>query len=339
MKAIVVIIVFLLLGVIFAQITSANLKKNEYDGNDIIVKDKQPVLNDIQKRFMLHNLRIRSYYIHVPPSYDGNTEVPLVILLHGGGSRGDIISIKTEMNEKADEEGFIAIYPNGAQGFLFPILNRLIYGRWILRNWNAGYIGGVSYLFKVDDVGFINSIIERMQKLYNINSSRIYVTGFSLGAIMTYYVGAKLSNKIAAIAPHSGSIGINKYKFLPSWIIPKPENPLPVIIFHGLKDENVPYEGGDSEGSVISVNESVEFWVNHNNCSNLTVNVSENENVTTRKYTNGTDGAEVFLYTVNNGEHWWFGGTWIDENNCDPYQEISATDLMWEFFVRHPKNK
>jgi poly(3-hydroxybutyrate) depolymerase len=62
---------------------------------------------------------------------------------------------------------------------------------------------------------------------------------------MTYRLGAEFSDSVAAIAPVGGSIG-----GIAGWdgsntlyTIPTPEHPVPVIIFHGMKDLNVPYNG------------------------------------------------------------------------------------------------
>jgi polyhydroxybutyrate depolymerase len=285
--------------------------------------------------FMIHGLRIRSYRVHVPPSYDGETEVPLVILLHGGGLSSSTISKRSDMDEKSDEEGFIAVYPNGTEGFLISFLHRLILKENRGLQWNMhGVVINRPYLLRIDDVGFINAIIETMKEEYSINSSRIYLGGFSQGAILSYYAGSILSDKIAAIGPLAGTIGVKRLVF--SRKVPKPENPLPVIIFHGLKDKDVPYDDADPVWKAFSVNESVDFWVKHNNC-NQTPTITESGNITIRTYSNGTDDSEVVLYTVNNGEHWWFGGSWDGDKYYDPYQEISATDLMWDFFERHPK--
>jgi len=331
MRTLIVIIISLMFGVIFAQVIAVN-NNTELNTSDTVIGTECN-----QLRFMHHRSRMRSYLVHVPPSYDDETDVPLVILLHGACLSGWHICEQSDMNKKADEEGFIVVYPNGAQGLLISFLNRVVWRGCKGLCWNAGFSGAGPYLLKVDDVGFIDAIIERMEKEYAINSSRIYIGGFSLGAFLTYYAGSRLSDKVAAIASVAGSIGVKTPDY--SLTIPESENPLPVIIFHGLKDKGVPYEPIGQGWRLFSVNESVKFWVENNNCNETPiVSESENGNVTIKIYENGTNGSEVILYTVNNGEHWWFGGSLKDEF-YDPYQEISATDLMWEFFEQYPKNK
>jgi polyhydroxybutyrate depolymerase len=43
------------------------------------------------------------------------------------------------------------------------------------------------------------------------------------------------------------------------------------------------------------------------------------------------------LYTIKNGGHAWAGGNKGSEISDEPTSEISATDIMWEFFKNHPK--
>lgn len=285
--------------------------------------------------WMIHKLRIRSYWTHIPSSYNGVDSVPLVILLHSYGNNGYIFSIRSDMNLKSEQEGFIAVYPNGAT-----------YGD--NKGWNAGFCCGPAMRQKVDDLGFIKSIIEKTKKRYNIDTNRIYVAGFSIGGMMTYRFASKYSEELAAIAVVGGQIGGNISDFRPLWKIPKPSDSLPAIIFHGTNDLEVPYNGGRRTCNnplkrlllpiYLSVNESVSFWVQHNKCDpDPDVDILANGNVIRRSYTNGTNGSEVIFYTVLDGGHWWFGGSWIPNRGNDPYQYISAADIIWDFFERHLK--
>lgn len=274
--------------------------------------------------------RFRSYRYHVPPSYDGVTPMPLVVVLHGFPDNAVHIQA-IGMNAEADTEGFIVVYPNGhtnwqSSGMVYYSLMNLIYfHRW-------GYYFNCWDYDNVDDVGYIRTIIETLQSTLAINSSRIYITGLSGGGFMTYRLGAELSDILAAIAPVAGTIGGIWFTDSPLYIIPEPEYPLPIIIFHGMNDTAVPYNGADDR---ISVNESVAFWVEHNQCDPIPkIEVSESGNIIKKIYANGSQNSEVVFYTVVDGIHGWFGAPdWPYEYPC----EISATDLIWEFFAAHPK--
>jgi polyhydroxybutyrate depolymerase len=204
------------------------------------------------------------------------------------------------------------------------------------------FIGILWDSYDSDDVGFIRELINKFQSEFNIDANRIYITGWSNGGMMAYRLGAELSDIIAAIAPVGGSIGgvwdywEDEENHLPLYVIPEPENPLPVIVFHGMNDSSVPYGGiknPETEDILLySVNESVAFWVEHNNCdTNPQINVSESGNIIKKTYASGDDGSEVVLYTVVNGGHEWFGSSYF------PSCEISCNDLMWDFFESHPK--
>ena len=251
--------------------------------------------------FVFDGLR-RIYYVHVPSSYDGTKPVPLVIVLHGytGNARG--IESLTGFSAKADEEGFIVVYPEG-----------------VAQRWNVGF-GRLK--FDTDDVGFINELINRLEQKYVIDPNRIYVTGFSNGAMMAYLLGAELSDRIAAIAPVAGSIGSMTYGLEQ---IPEPSQPVSVIVFHGTADTSVPYEGD----GFLSVAESVAFWVKCDGCSTIPQNETMSDrNVIISIYTGGANSTEVVLYTLVGLDHSW------------PRQTIGvieATDIIWDFFASHPK--
>ena len=115
--------------------------------------------------------------------------------------------------------------------------------------------------------------------------------------------------------------------------------PVSVVAFHGQLDENVPYNGGQGNrsrgyGSDLSVNESIAFWVIHNKCDSFPkIQVSTTGNIIQEIYRHGLNHTEVHLYTIVNGGHGWPGSDTGDR----PTQEISATELIWDFFKEHPK--
>jgi len=272
--------------------------------------------------------RTRTYVLHLPPSYDGQTPMPLVIFLHGGGGNAQSAARNYELSPKADQEGFIVVYPNGTGILLDRVLT-----------WNAGHCCGYALQQNVNDVGFIRALIEKLQKELKIDPRRIYATGISNGGMMSYRLGAELSDIIAGIAPVAGSIGGHVTPDSPLVVIPTPSQPVSVIAFHGMLDENVPYNGGhgaraSSPRIDLSVAESIAFWVKANGCNPTpTTEISASGNIVKDIYTGCANDTEVVLYTIVNGGHSWPGVPGGDR----PTKEISATDLLWEFFKRHPK--
>ncbi len=275
------------------------------------------------KQFLMSDGRARSYVVHVPPAPAAGKPLPLVIVLHGGGGNADNAIRMTGFSEKADKEGFIAVYPNGTG----KLKNRLL-------TWNAGHCCGYAFEEKIDDVGFIRTLIEKLQSQFNVDPKRIYATGMSNGAMMTYRLGCELSDKIAAIAPVAGTLGTESCR---------PESPVSVIIFQGTADEHVLYEGGKPrkgfgkpERVDKSVSYAVSLWARNNGCSPVPQR-QEKGNIVQETYTGCREGKEVILHTIKGGGHAWPGGEKGRLQADEPTQEISATELIWDFFSRHPK--
>jgi len=266
--------------------------------------------------------RERTYLLHLPLAYDGKHSLPLVIVLHGGGGNAPGAVRMTGFSEKADKEGFVVVYPNGSG----RLKNRLL-------TWNSGNCCEYALDNNVDDVGFIRALIDELEKTRAIDPRRVYITGMSNGGMMTYRLACELSDKIAAAAPVAGALNLDNCQ---------PTHPVSMIIFHGTADENVLYGGGEPPKRVDthrridkSVSYAVTFWVKHNGCSE-TPQREETGSIRREIYRGGKEGTEVVLYTIKGGGHAWPGGEAF-LLGAEPTREISATDVIWEFFMRHPK--
>ena len=151
----------------------------------------------VQKReTFIHDGLERHYILHLPDSYDESKSYPLVFVFHGGGGNAENIQETTNFSKKADEEHFIVVYPEGNGKLPHKLLT-----------WNCGFCCGYSLENNIDDVGYIRALVEYLKETYSIDADRIYATGMSNGGIMSYQVGAALSDIFAAIAPVAAQIG------------------------------------------------------------------------------------------------------------------------------------
>lgn len=276
----------------------------------------------------------RSYVLHLPESYDSSISYPLVLVFHGGGGNARNIEQVTGFSQKADEEEFIVVYPEGTGRFN----NRLF-------TWNAGFCCGYAFENDIDDVGYIKALITSLLENYSIDSTMIYATGISNGGILTYLIAAELSDIFAAVAPVTAQIGGQSCIDEEPWQIPKPGHPVSVIVFNGMNDSRVPYEGGRPLAndthvySWFSTNDSISFWVEQNKCNPLPKrNRSESGNIIIDTYHDGLQNTEVVLVTIVDGTHSWPGGEKGRNQGDEPTSEINATNLIWEFFKNHKKS-
>ena len=280
----------------------------------------------------------RTYRVHIPLSHNKTKPVPLVIALHGGGGTGEKMVEHTlgGFNKLSDKEGFIVVYPDG-----------------IAKNWNDGRSKEESkyraHEENIDDTGFISALIDYFIKEHNINPKCVYVTGISNGAIMSYRLACELNDKIAAIAPVDGNMSQN---FFPMC---SPSKPISVLAINNVKDPLVPWNGGDITGpfglkklgKVLSVAQTIEFWVKHNECSPSPTITEEPDRdpkdgtrVRREEYGGGKDSTEVILYAIEGGGHTWPGGYQYLPASIvgKTSKDIDANEVIWNFFKKHSRN-
>ena len=243
----------------------------------------------------------RQYIVHLPLNYNSSKNYPLLLALHGGTGNAKQFESQSGFDNVADQKGFIVVYPDGLGLFEFSF-----------HIWNSGYITP-SLDNGVNDVDFLHSLIIHLESTYPINTSRIYMTGHSNGAMMTYRMASEYPQLFAGIASVAGSIGGKETPVSPSYTIPKPNGSVNIIEIHGLQDTNVLYNGGYSQTGYNpgqryddSVNQSISFWMTNNNCSTSpTIQNSTDNTISLKSYTGGINNTRVELVTVTNQNHFW----------------------------------
>jgi len=258
----------------------------------------------------------RQYYLHLPNELESVDGYPLVFVLHGFGGNANGMIEYSQMNEVANANGFAVVYPNGS------------FDQSGNRFWNVGY--DMHFEETVNDVGFLVALAQYLQTEYNLNSDRIYSTGFSNGGDISYLLGCEASDIFKAVAPVAGC--------LMEWIteLCSPENPISLLEIHGTQD-NVTWWDGDlynigGWGPYLGTLQGIEFWSNMNNCTESTseflpnLNPNDGSIVISHKFLECTNNTEVWLYEVNGGGHDWPGSS----GNMD----INSSEEIWSFFNR-----
>jgi polyhydroxybutyrate depolymerase len=277
-----------------------------------------------KNRIVSFEFNKRTYRLHVPSSYTGEA-MPLVIALHGRGMPAWLMELNSGWSKKADKERFIVAYPDGVKD---------INGG--QQSFNAGFCCGSAMEEGHNDTGFINTVIADISKDYSIDTRRIYITGFSNGAMLAYKYAEEQTDILAAAGIVSGSIALQDTISN----IPSPKNSLPIIIMHGKNDETIPYIGGRGKNNSVpfaSFQDAVNFWVTNNRCEPTPKQDLLNGVVFTKDiYTNCQNDADVVAITINDGTHAWVGGLQEAYKNLT-ISNIKATDEIWSFFAKQSR--
>ncbi len=275
----------------------------------------------------------RSYVVHVPASYDPATPSPVVIMFHGGGGTARGAMWQTGWTDKAEEEGFLAVFPEGTRADpTWPA--RFLYNP---QTWNdgSGRINLGAARRQVAEVEFVRAMIEDLCVRFAVDRRRIFATGFSNGASMAFRVGRELPKCLAAIAPVAGNDWSQQSTI---------ERPVPVLYITGTSDPLNPIEGGEiwvgslSFGEKPPLRDLIQKWVRLLGCPPDPRVLYDKDGVKGIAYGPGKDRSEVVLYTIEGMGHTWPGGTCLLPRRMvgETSDKIEATDVIWEFFQRHP---
>ena len=265
-----------------------------------------------QYQTLVHDGMNRQYLYHEPVNLPAGA--PLVFVLHGFTGDADDIRNYSGMNQVANNYGFAVCYPRGSTD---QSGNRFF---------NVGYDFHGNET--VDDIDYLVQLASFLQNTHSLDPQRTFVTGFSNGGDMSYYLGCEASSTFKAIAPVAGMqldhITTNC----------SANTAVPVFEIHGTADNVTLYYGdpnnNDGWGAYPSLPNTISWWSSFNACTNIQtgalpdIDPNDGSFVEFEKHTGGVNGNQVWLYTVVGGGHDW-PGTW---GNMD----INTSEEIWWFF-------
>ena len=311
----------------------------------------------------------RTYMVRLPKGYDHEQKYPVVILLHGMNQNTDDMERLTGFDELADKNGVIAAYPSALHGrwnvgvqppqqqmSRYPGRRRGGYpgggypgGGYPGGGYpggGGGYPGGgqsggqrrdeENRPAPVDDVEFLNQMLDQMAAKFSVDTARVYATGMSEGGFMAVRVGCAMSDRVAAIAPVGAA--------MPKTMICLPSRPVPVMMINGTSDRVVPYDGGTEHNlhlPVISAEDTAKAWAKIDRCTEKPTQTKlpahEKGGMETKVYTYDgcQQGAQVVLYSVKNGGNTWPGGEQyeVEKQVGKTSQDLNANETLWTFLA------
>ncbi len=284
----------------------------------------------------------RRYALYVPPDV-GDTPLPLVLELHGGGvTIEDMTGLSGHASpyklwmDLADTEHFIVVYPEGLNG---------AYGK---PTWNDCR-GDATVNAQADDVVFLSALIQHLEATYPVDPRRVYVSGTSNGGLMALRLAVEIPNQLAAVAAVAAAMPAVS-------ACPEPSTPISVVFINGTQDNHLPYQGGTiasppnpAHGSVLSTEASVRLWVEVDKADPTPLvtllpdrDPRDHSTVTRYAYLHGQDDTAVVLYEVQGGGHSAPSiheqFSWLFEHYFGPQNhDIETVQVLWQFFQQHQR--
>ena len=253
----------------------------------------------------------REYIIYVPQSYSSSISTPILFSFHGGsGYANYFMNYEADFRPISDTANFILVYPQA------------------LQDPNDG--NSTNWLHKDPtdhkDIFFIEYLIDTLSTQFNIDDSRIYASGYSLGGMFSYELACQLNEKITAIASVAGAAFHGAFSYCDV------THPTAVLSINGTDDGTHPYIDINDWG-YFSVPEIDSFWAYTNNTDifpvvNQLPDINSNDGSTVERYTwnNGDGCVSVEELKIINGGH-----DWPSFSNSSGNQDIDANIEVWNF--------
>lgn len=280
----------------------------------------------------------RRYLLHVPVGFasPGHPEkIPLVMMLHGAGGSAAIAARSYDWIPKSDAQTFAAVFPEAE--CVFPDKPESFLTN--PRVWKDGS-GRGTFRQHSDDIAYLNAVLDNVQHRLPIDARRIYITGFSSGASMTWRAAVQMSTRFAAVAPVSGHLWLKNVTFPPGSSVPA------VLFIVGDADPLNPISGGQGKtpwGSqprpVPPMQESIDRWLSSPNIPTTGTLISDTNGVRITAF--GADPTHPALtYVIIAGQgHEWSGSKRLlaERLTGQNTNAFATTDQIWQFFAAHAR--
>lgn len=174
----------------------------------------------------------RNYNVYRPASIPASAHPALVVVVHGYSGSARQVESNYNWDDEAESGGFVVVFPNGTE-----------------TSWNSGNCCATALLQKVDDVKFLTLLVQQLEAEERVDPRRIFFSGMSNGALMSYRMACDAKFPIAGIAPVSGSL---------DFACPSPQK-TSLISINGRSDRMIPYDGG-KKADPSTVSADVQAW-------------------------------------------------------------------------------
>lgn len=251
----------------------------------------------------------RSYRMVTPPADSGDAGLPVVVAIHDAGNTIDGMVQATQLQRAAVQHGFAVAFPAAAEE--------------AERTWNAGFCCGAGPSVGLDDMAFLDAIVDEVAAEERVDADRVYLAGVSNGAVMAYRYACERAERVAGVGSVAGTMDPEACQ---------PSEPVSVLEIHGTADDVVPFDGGEMPDFVqatqpaISAEALVRHWAEAGSCSEEPATATD-EPVTRTTWEQCDAGASVELIAIEGAGHTWYASEFGPVDGA-----VDATAELVRFF-------
>jgi homoserine O-acetyltransferase len=242
----------------------------------------------MDRHVMTHGGIEREYFVHVPHTVQAGKALPVVLALHGYGTTATGFQAIYNLNQHADEHGYIVIYPQGTH-FMGAFGTDPTVEKFLITTWNdqvsnftpspaggphctedrlqypcppeCGSCNHCAWVSCHDDFGFLNRLMDEVQADYATDMERYYLLGNSNGGTLAMRLACDMPARFAAVV----SITIQ----MPPGYECAPDRSLPLLHLYGEKDDMTGHDGTATSGGWIfaSAADTAKKWAASLDCA------------------------------------------------------------------------
>ena len=279
----------------------------------------------------------RAYSVYVPDFGSDTSAHPAMISIHGGGGSAMIQASTSQLVKLAHEHKIYIAFLEGSG---------------VIQTFNAGACCGYAQTNNIDDVLYTEDVLDDIEGTDNVDTARVFATGFSNGGMMSHRLACAVADRLAGIAAVSGA-SAEFDQTLTQYYVCNPARPIPILHIHATNDRNYPYAGGLGDGLSSTlfypVDSTIADWRMRNNVTTQATVERITATTTCYRYAVPADANlpsapvtlckvdPVDVYDATNeivfgGGHSWPGGVRSPAAKSDvPVMDFNANDYLWQF--------
>ncbi|WP_199608979.1 alpha/beta hydrolase [Flocculibacter collagenilyticus] len=221
----------------------------------------------------------RSYILSLPNNYSPTNQYKLLFAFHGSGGNGGEMQNMSRFEQLSSE--YIVAYPNAKE-----------------TEWNEGCNCNKPHRLGVDDLAFVDDLIDNISHEYSIKEGEIYAAGFSQGGLFIQNLLCNRSHKFKALASVGSPMSVQLSESC------NIEQPTSYMMVHAKQDNVLPYQGlAHPNFGLISSPDAINLLAQKNGSLANPLEKNINQGTSLTAYWSGN--VKTNLYSILHGDHRW----------------------------------